>query len=99
MLGDALVYVLSLYVIDRGTRWRAGAGAALAKGIIILGFGAWIAVEVMLKLRGGVTPISTLMALFGALALVANLICLRLLWPLRSQDVNMWDDRRSWSST
>src|SRR6185503_13523402 len=87
MLGDALVYVLSLYVIDRGTRWRAG--AALAKGIIILGFGAWIAVEVMLKLRGGVTPISTLMAIFGALALVANLICLRLLWPLRSQDVNM----------
>jgi Co/Zn/Cd efflux system component len=87
MLGDALVYVLSLYVIDRGTRWRAG--AALAKGIIILAFGAWIAVEVVLKLRGDVTPISTLMAMFGALALAANLICLRLLWPLRSQDVNM----------
>ena len=87
MLGDALVYVLSLYVIDRGLRWRAG--AALAKGIIILGFGAWIAIEVMLKLRGGVTPISTLMAMFGALALVANLICLRLLLPLQSQDVNM----------
>ena len=66
MLGDALVYVLSLYVIDRGLRWRAC--AALAKGIIILGFGAWIAIEVVLKLRGGVTPISTLMAIFGALA-------------------------------
>jgi Co/Zn/Cd efflux system component len=87
MLGDALVFVLSLYVIDRGTRWRAG--AALAKGIIILAFGAWIAAEVVLKLRGGVTPISTLMGMFGALALAANLICLRLLWPLRSQDVNM----------
>lgn len=81
------MYVLSLYVIDRGPRWRAG--AALAKGIIILAFGAWIAIEVMLKLRDGVTPLSTLMAMFGALALVANLICLRLLWPLRSQDVNM----------
>jgi Co/Zn/Cd efflux system component len=87
MLGDALVYVLSLYVIDRGPRWRAG--AALAKGLIILGFGAWIAIEVVLKLRGGVTPVSTLMAVFGALALAANLGCLRLLWPLRSQDVNM----------
>jgi Co/Zn/Cd efflux system component len=87
MLGDALVYVLSLYVIDRGARWRAG--AALAKGIIILAFGAWIAIEVLLKLRGSVTPISTLMAIFGALALAANLMCLRLLRPLRSQDVNM----------
>jgi Co/Zn/Cd efflux system component len=85
MLGDTLVYVLSLYVIDRGSRWRAG--AALAKGLIILG--AWIAIEVVLKLRGGVTPISTLMAIFGALALAANLACLRLLWPLRAQDVNM----------
>jgi Co/Zn/Cd efflux system component len=24
MLGDALVYALSLYAIDRGPRWRAG---------------------------------------------------------------------------
>lgn len=29
------------------------------------------------------------MAAFGGLALIANLVCLRLLWPLRSQDVNM----------
>lgn len=36
-----------------------------------------------------VTPISTLMGAFGALVLIANLACLRLLWPLRSQDVNM----------
>jgi Co/Zn/Cd efflux system component len=32
---------------------------------------------------------SGLMAIFGALALAANLICLRLLWPLRSQGVNL----------
>lgn len=38
MLGDALVYALSLYVIDRGPRWRAG--AAVAKGVIILAFGS-----------------------------------------------------------
>lgn len=87
MLGDALVYVLSLYVIDRGTRWRAG--AAVAKGVIILLFGIWILFEAVGKIQGDVTPVSGLMAIFGAMALVANLICLRLLWPLRLHDVNM----------
>jgi len=87
MLGDALVYALSLYVIDRGLRWRAG--AAVAKGVIILAFDAWILVEAGLKLTQGTIPLSSMMAGFGALALVANLACLRLLWPLRAQDVNM----------
>jgi cation diffusion facilitator family transporter len=87
MLGDALVYALSLYVIDRGPRWRAG--AALAKGLIILAFGAWILFEAGVKVREGITPISGMMAGFGALALAANLTCLRLLWPFRSHDVNM----------
>lgn len=87
MLGDALVYALSLYVIDRGPRWRAG--AAVAKGIIILAFGAWILVEAGLKIAVGLTPLAPWMAAFGALALAANLICLRLLWPLRSRDINM----------
>ena len=87
MLGDALVYALSLYVIGRGMRWEAA--AALTKGIIILGFGAWILVEAIVKVRVGITPTSTVMAAFGALALAANLTCLGLLWPLRSQNVNM----------
>lgn len=87
MLGDALVYVLSLYVIDRDSQWRAG--AAVAKGVIILVFGAWILVEASLTYFEGITPMAPLMAWFGALALAANLICLRLLWPLRLHDVNM----------
>jgi Co/Zn/Cd efflux system component len=36
MLGDAAAYALSLYALDRGARWEAG--AALAKGLAILGF-------------------------------------------------------------
>jgi cation diffusion facilitator family transporter len=87
MLGDALVYALSLFVIDRGPRWRAG--AAVAKGLVILCFGAWILLEAALKILEGITPLAPLMAAFGALAVIANLTCLRLLWPLRSQDVNM----------
>ena len=40
MLGDALVYGFSLYVVGRSTRWRAG--AALMKGVIMAGFGLMV---------------------------------------------------------
>lgn len=87
MLGDALVYGISLYALDRSSRWKAG--AAMFKGVFILLMGAGIAVNVAIKIVSGVPPSSTLMLVFGALALVANVICLRLLWRFRAQDVNM----------
>ena len=87
MLGDAFVYALSLYALSRGSRWKAG--ASVVKGGTILLFGAWIVAEVVDKLLHGTTPLPSLMALFGAIALVANLICLRLLWSHRDADVNM----------
>lgn len=87
MLGDALVYILSLYALNRGLRWRAG--AALAKGATIAVFGVGVAIEVALKLVHGVTPVAHTMLLFGSLALAANLICLALLYRHRNRDVNM----------
>jgi len=87
MLGDALVYGVSLYALSRGERWKAGAAAF--KGVFILLLGLGILVNVAIKIRSGVPPSSTLMLGFGALALAANLFCLRLLWRFRSQDVNM----------
>jgi cation diffusion facilitator family transporter len=87
MLGDALVYVVSLYALDRSDRWRAG--AALFKGAFILAVAAGVIAQIGLKLAYGVPPSSTLMLMFGALALAANLICLRLLWRFRADNVNL----------
>lgn len=87
MLGDASVYIVSLYALSRGPRWKAG--AALMKGGIILVFGFWIAVEVVLKMLHGVTPVAGIMGTFGAIALAANVACLMLLWRYRKVDVNM----------
>jgi len=87
MLGDALVYAVSLYALARSDRWKAG--AALFKGLFILALGAGLIVNVVVKIESGVPPSSTLMLVFGGLALVANLICLRLLWRFRAVDVNM----------
>lgn len=87
MLGDALVYVISLYALDRSSRWRAG--AALFKGAFILFLGLGVLVQIGFKLMFGVPPSSGLMLLFGGLALVANLYCLRLLWRFRADNVNL----------
>lgn len=87
MLGDAFVYGLSLYAIARSDRWKAGVAAFKGAFILVLGLG--ILVNVAIKIQSGVPPSSTLMLGFGGAALVANLICLGLLWGFRAQDVNM----------
>lgn len=87
MLGDAVVYAMSLWAVNRGARWDAG--AALLKGVMILLFFVFIVLEIAGKLRHGVPPSSGLMLAFGALALVANGTCLALLWRFRSLNLNM----------
>ena len=87
MLGDALVYAVSLYALARSDRWKAG--AAMFKGVFILALGVGIVVNVIVKIESGVPPSSTLMLVFGGLALAANLACLRLLWRFRRLDLNM----------
>jgi Co/Zn/Cd efflux system component len=87
MLGDALVYAVSLYALDRSARWRAG--AALFKGGFILFLGLGVVYQIVSKILYGVPPSSALMLVFGVLALVANLVCLRLLWSFRADNVNL----------
>jgi Co/Zn/Cd efflux system component len=87
MLGDASVYGLSLYAITRSARWKAG--AAVGKGIFVLLLGFSVLVQIGVKVDNGVPPSSTLMLVFGGLALAVNLYCLRLMWRFRSLDVNM----------
>jgi cation diffusion facilitator family transporter len=87
MLGDALVYGVSIYALSRSDRWKAG--AAVLKGVIILLLALGIVINIIVKVSSGVPPSSTLMLVFGGVALIANLACLALLWQFRSHDVNM----------
>ena len=87
MLGDAIVYGFSLYVVARGPVWQAR--GAFLKGVIMALFGAGVLTEVGLKLIAGVVPAAGTMGVFGAVALIANAVCLALLWPRRRDDVNM----------
>jgi Co/Zn/Cd efflux system component len=87
MLGDALVYGLSLYALARGDLWKAR--AAIFKGIFILLLGVGVLAQVGMKVLTAAPPISSIMIWAGFAALAVNLTCLVLLWRLRRQDVNM----------
>jgi cation diffusion facilitator family transporter len=91
MLGDALVYGFSLFVLARSARWQAG--AAVAKGGFMLLFGLGVLGEALYKIWHPIMPGVETMGVIGALALVANLVCFFLLYRHRSANLNM---RSTW---
>jgi Co/Zn/Cd efflux system component len=91
MAGDAIVYGFSLYAIGRGPLWQSR--SAFLKGLVMAAFGVGILVQVALKLARGLTPGVATMSVVGLVALAANLVCLRLLWRHREDDINM---RSAW---
>jgi cation diffusion facilitator family transporter len=91
MLGDAIVYGFSLYVIQRGAVWQAR--AAMLKGVVMAAFGAGVLAQVGWKIVAGVGPDAHVMTVVGLAALGANLACLALLWRRRDDDINM---RSAW---
>ncbi|SDS53828.1 cation diffusion facilitator family transporter [Halopseudomonas xinjiangensis] len=87
MFGDASVYALTLYVLHRSARTRAG--AALFKGSLMLLFGLLVIADAVRKLLIGGVPEPQWMGLIGFAALIANTLCFMLLYRHRSDDLNM----------
>jgi cation diffusion facilitator family transporter len=87
MLGDALVYGFSLFVLARSARWQAG--AALFKGAFMLLFGLAVLAEAAHKVWHPVLPVAETMGIVGGLALAANLVCFSLLYRHRADNLNM----------
>ena len=87
MLGDALVYGFSLYVLTRDESWQAR--AALLKGLIMLAFGLGVAAEAIYKTLHPIVPQGETIGLIGLLALAANTGCFLLLYRHRADNLNM----------
>ena len=87
MLGDALVYGFSLFVLTRSMHWQAG--AALAKGGFMLAFGLAVLAEAAYKTFHPVMPSVGTMGVIGTAALVANIVCFCLLYRHRADNLNM----------
>lgn len=87
MLGDALVYASSLYVINKGI--KAQAGAAFLKGIIMFLFAIGVFARASYQLFTDASPEASMMGTIGVLALLANVLCLVLLTRHRQDNLNM----------
>lgn len=95
-LGDVLVYGISLFVVSKGV--AAKSRVALFKGFLILAAALGVAFQIIYKLLYPETPLFEVMGTFSILGLIANSICLYLLWRHRNDDINMssvWECSRN----
>jgi Co/Zn/Cd efflux system component len=87
MLGDALVYGCSLYVINKGK--KAQVRSAMLKGGIMFISAIAVFARATYQLFAQTVPTVQLMSQIGILALIANLICFLLLIRHRNDNINM----------
>ncbi|WP_198648358.1 cation transporter [Cyanothece sp. BG0011] len=87
MLGDALVYGCSLYVLQKGN--KAQARAAILKGGIMFISAIAVFTRATHQLFTQTVPAVQVMSKIGLLALIANLICFLLLIRHRDDNINM----------
>jgi Co/Zn/Cd efflux system component len=95
-LGDALTYALSFAVVHASNETKAR--VALLKGLLILGAGLAVAVQIGWRLLNPEVPTAGVMGVAAILNLLANAVCLALLTPHKDGDVNMlsvWECSRN----
>lgn len=95
-LGDALTYALSLAVIAASP--LAKARVAFFKGLLILAAAAAVALQIGWRLSHPALPLFEGMGVAGLLNLAMNALCLYLLTPFKSGDINLssaWECARN----
>lgn len=91
MLADATVYGIGMYAVGRPM--SAKIRAAHLSGVFQIMLGALVSLDVFRRFVGGSEPESLLMISVGLVALMANVICLKLISKHREGEVHM---RASW---
>ena len=91
MLGDAVVYGFSLFVIQLNPIWRTRSG--ILKATIMSVFAFSILGSAIYRVYHHVVPIASAMGIVGSIALAVNLLCAYLLLRFRKDDINM---RSAW---
>ncbi len=86
-LGDALTYGLSLFAVSQGAATKSR--VALFKGGLIFLAASVVIAQVIHRLLHPVLPSYEIMGVFSIAGLIANGLCLFLLWRHREDDINM----------
>lgn len=91
MLGDALVYTASLYVVGRSA--QAQARVALGKGVLMGVLAAIVFADALARIVSQVPPSSALVGGIGVIAFAGNAACFALLYQHRGDNLNF---RSTW---
>jgi len=94
--GDAMTYILSLFVV--GASLASKARVSMFKGLMIFGAAIVVAFAIILRILHPETPVFETMGIAALINLAANLLCLWLLTPYKDGDVNMssaWECSRN----
>ena len=84
---DSATYTITLFVLARSARWKAG--AALIKGLAMGVFGMVVIAVALSRIHDPVLPDAAVMGGIGVLALAANAGSAVLLYMHRGDDLNM----------
>ncbi len=91
MLADATVYAIGLYAVGRSLLVKAK--AAHVSGIFQIVLGLGVLFDIVRRTVVGSEPESLMMIAVGIVALIANTVCLMLIYKHRQGEVHM---RASW---
>lgn len=94
MLSDAAVYAIALVAIGNSLRFKANAAMFSGVALLVLGFG--LLLEVVRRIFQGGDPEGLWMISVSIVALVVNIVVLRLLSRQRSDEVHL---RAAWIFT
>lgn len=87
MLSDATAYAIGLMAIRRSLQFKRH--AATLSGVLLLILGIGLLVEVVRRAFSGSEPIGPLIIGTAAVSLIVNVVVLRLLQPLRRDEVHL----------
>ena len=87
MFADAVVYGVALYAVGRSL--LAKANAAMLSGAFQIVLAVLVLADVVRRYLLGSDPLFTIMIAIGALALLANMACLIIIWGQREGEVHM----------
>ncbi|MBD2772113.1 cation diffusion facilitator family transporter [Iningainema tapete] len=86
-LSDSAVYAISLFAISRSPRLKVI--AARVSGVLLLVFAIGVLSDATRRFITNTEPVGTVMIVMSVISTAINLLCLKLLKPLKNADVNL----------
>lgn len=86
-LSDSAVYAISLFALGRSPRLKVV--AARVSGVLLLVFAVGVLSDALRRFMTGTEPLGAIMIVMSLISTAINLLCLKLLKPMKNADVNL----------